>query len=75
MSLTEQMSQRSNLVFQAMLKHAKHSLLNLKVVNILNAQVAIHLSNSDFADTTILVQKNKTKHLINCLQAEHFALS
>ena len=44
-------------------------------MNSLNARVATHLPNSNFADTIIIVQKNKTKHLINCLQVENFALS
>ena len=58
-----------------MLKRARHGLLNLKEVNSLNAQVVTHLPNSNFADTIIIVQKNKTRHLINCLQAENFACS
>lgn len=58
-----------------MLKCARYSLLNLKDVNSLNAQVATHLPNFNFADIIITIQKNKTRHLINCLQAENFALS
>ena len=58
-----------------MLKHARHGLLNLKDVNFLNAQVATHLPNSDFADIIIIIEKNKMRHLINCLQAENFAYS
>ncbi|WP_375449089.1 AAA family ATPase [uncultured Nostoc sp.] len=73
--LTEQMRQRSDLAFQAMLKRARHSLLNVEDVNSLNARVATHLPDSDFADTIIIVQKNKTRHLINRLQAENFARS
>ena len=58
-----------------MLKRARNGLLNLEDVNILNAQVATYLSNSDFNDTVIVVQKNKTIYLINRLQAQNFALS
>ena len=38
-------------------------------------RVATHLLDSDFADTIIIVQKNKIRHLINRLQAENFARS
>lgn len=69
------MQQRFDLAFLAMLKRARHGLLNLKNVNSLNAQVATHLPNSNFADTIIIVQKIKTRHLINYLQAENFAHS
>ncbi len=69
------MRQCSDLAFQAMLKYAINSLLNLDNVNTLNAQVATHLPNSDFNNTVIIVQKNRTRHLINRLQAQNFALS
>lgn len=64
---TKQIQQRSDLVFQTILRYARHGLLNLKDVNTLNAQVAAHLSNTNFVNTIIIVQKNKTRHLINCL--------
>ncbi len=75
LSLTEQMQQRFDLEFQAMLKRARNCLLNLDDVNTLNARVATHLPNSDFNDTVVVVQKNRTRHLINRLQAQNFALS
>lgn len=56
-----------------MLKHARHGLLNIKDINSLNARVATHFPDSDFANTIIIVPKNKTRHLINSLQAENFA--
>lgn len=58
-----------------MFKCAKNSLLNLDDIHVLNAQVATHLFNSDFNNTIIVVQKNRTRHLINCLQTQNFALS
>ena len=58
-----------------MLKHDKYGLLNLKDVNILNTQVVTHLPNSDFGDSIIVMQKNHTRYLINCLQAKNFACS
>lgn len=58
-----------------MLKRARHDLLNLEDINSLNAQVATHLPHSNFANTIIIVQKNKTRYLINCLQAENLAFS
>ncbi len=58
-----------------MLKRARNGLLNLNNVNTLNAQVATHLPNSDFNDTIVVIQKNRTRHLINRLQAQNFALS
>ncbi len=68
------MWERSDLAFQAMLKRAKKCLLNLDKVNTLNAQVATYLPNSDFNNTVVVVQKNRTRHLINRLQAQNFAL-
>ena len=50
------MQQYSDLAFQAILKRTRYGLLNLKDVNSLNAQVAIHLPDSDFVDTIIIVQ-------------------
>ena len=47
----------------------------LKEVHTLNVWVATYLLYSDFADTIIIVQKNKTRYLINCLQAENFSCS
>ncbi len=69
------MRQRSDLAFQAMLKHARNGLLNLDNVNTLNARVVTYLFNSDFNDTVVVVQKNRTRYLINRLQAQNFALS
>lgn len=62
-----------NLVFQATLRRARYGLLNFKNINILNNQVLFYFSNSDFTNTIIVIQKNKTKHLINYLQVENFA--
>lgn len=57
LSLIEQMRQRSDLAFQAILKRTKHSLLNLKDINYLNTRVATYLPNFNFANTIIIVQK------------------
>lgn len=69
------MQQYSDLVFEVMLKHIRNNLLNLKDINILNAQVVLYFLNSNFINTVIIVQKNRTKYLINCLQALYFAFS
>ena len=69
----EQMRQYFDLAFQVMLKHARYDLLNLEDINSLNARVATHLPDSDFTHTNTIVQKNKTRDLINFLQAENFA--
>lgn len=61
------MRQRSDLAFQAMLKHTRNGLLNFEDVHTLNAQVATHLPNSDFNKTVVVVQNNRTRHLINRL--------
>ena len=61
------MQQHIDLVFQAMLKRTRYGLLNLKDVISLNGQLVTYLPNFDFADTIIIVQKDKTRHLINCL--------
>ncbi len=58
-----------------MLKYARNGLLILDNINTLNIQVATYLPNSDFNDTVIVVQKNRTRHLINRLQAQNLALS
>lgn len=55
-----------------MFTHTWHNLLNLKDFNTLNIQVAAHLLHINFTDIIIVVQEDKTGHLINCLQAENF---
>lgn len=65
--LIKQMQPRSNLVFQAILKYARHGLLIFKDVNSFNTYMENYFSDSNFANTIIIVKKNKRKHLINCL--------
>lgn len=74
LSFIKQMQPRFDLVFQAMLKLARNKLVNLNNVNTLNAQVATHLPNFDFNNTVVVLQKNRTRYLIKCLQAQNFTL-
>lgn len=54
-----------------MVKYTKNGLLNFKDVN---AWIAIYFPNFNFNNTIIIVYKNRIRHLINCLQAQNFAL-
>ncbi len=58
-----------------MLKCARNDLLNLADVNTFNTRVATHIPNSDFNDIVVVIQKNRIRHLINCLHAQNFAFS
>lgn len=73
LTLVEQMQQKANLVFQELLKQARRGLLNIHNVNILDKKVATNLSDSGSLDTVVVVQKNKTRHLVNRVQIEQFA--
>ena len=44
-------------------------------VSILNKKVVTGLTLSDLLNNIVIVQQNKTKYLINCLQIERFARS
>ena len=56
-----------------MLRRAREEKLDYWDVITLNQRVAIKLPTSGALDTVIMVQKNKTRHLINRLQIEKFA--
>ena len=59
------MKQKADLAFQELLKQARQGLLNINNVNILNQRVAINLPDSGLLDIVVIVQKNKTRHLVN----------
>lgn len=40
----------------------------------LNGQVASFLLKFDFINTIVVIQKNNTKHLINCLEVQNSTL-
>ena len=73
LSLTEQMRQKTDFTFQALLKRAREGRLNIEDVYTLNRRVVTELPISESLDTVVVVQKNKTRHLINQLQIERFA--
>ena len=73
LTLTEQMRQRADPAFQELLKRARRGSLNIHDVNILNQRVATNLPDSGLLDTVVIVQKNKTRHLVNRVQIERFA--
>ncbi len=73
LTLTEQMRQKTDLPFQEMLRRAGEGKLDSRDVNALNRRLAMELPTSGALDTVIVVQKNKTRHLINRLQIEKFA--
>lgn len=58
------MQEHSDLVFQAIFKQAWYGLLNLEDINTLNSQIAFYLSDFNFTNTIIIIQKNKTRYLI-----------
>ena len=74
-TLTEQMCQKNDSLFQALLKRARNGELNLEDVDTLNDRVATNLPISQSMDSVVVVQKNKTRHLVNRLQIERFARS
>lgn len=55
-----------------MLKHTRNILLNLNNINTLNTQIVTHLLISKFTNIINLVQKYKTRYLINHLEAINF---
>lgn len=67
LTLTEQMHQKINLPFQEILKIAKERKLDFCDVRVLNQRLAMELPTSGALNTVIVVQKNKTCHLINRL--------
>ncbi len=73
LTLTEQMRQKTDLPFQEMLRRARDGRLGSPDVEALNQRLAMELLTTGAMDTVLVVQKNKTRHLINRLQIEMFA--
>lgn len=66
------MRQKTDFTFQALLKRAKGRKFNIKDVYILNKRVATKLPIFGLLATIVVVQKNKTRYLINQLQIKRF---
>ncbi len=73
LTLTEQMRQKTDLLFQEMLRRTRDGRLGSQDVRALNQRLAIELSTIGVMDTVIVVQRNKTCHLINHIQIKIFA--
>lgn len=56
-----------------MLRIAQERKLDSWDINTLNQRIVREVLTSDALDTVIVMQKNKTRYLINCLQIENFA--
>lgn len=65
LTLTEQMRQKTDLSFQDLLKKARQGRLNVDDVRTLNSCVATALPEYGSLDSIVVVQKNKTRHLVN----------
>ncbi len=73
LTLTEQMRQKADPAFHELLKRARQRKLNMRDVEILNKRVATSLPDTRSLKTVVVVEKNKSKHLINRMQIERFA--
>ena len=75
MTLTEQMRQQNDVIFQNMLLRARKGELNMGDVHTLNERIARQLPAAGSLDTLIIVQSNTKRHLIDRQQTERFAHS
>lgn len=72
-TLTQQMRQIDDPKFNTLLRRAHASFLtNANIIN-LNSKMAVDFPLHDLLKNTVIVQRNKTRHMINRLQAEQFA--
>lgn len=74
-TLTQQMRQQSDPIFTQLLRRARMGALTQADVSKLNEKVVTGLTLSDPLNNIVIVQRNKTRHLINRLQIERFARS
>ncbi len=74
-TLTQQMHQQNNPNFTQFLRRACMGELTHGNVAMLNGKVVTALTLNDLLKNIVIVQRNKTKHLINCFQIERFAQS
>ena len=72
-TLTQQMRQRNDPNFTQLLQRARTGALTQDDVMILKDRVVTQFTLQDPLKNTVIVQRNKTRHLINRLQAERFA--
>ena len=56
-----------------MLKKAQNGKLDSRDVKVLNQRLAIQFLTLDTLNTIVMVQKNKTCHIVDYLQIEKFA--
>lgn len=67
------MRQKADAAFQKLLKQARQRKLDICNIHILNKRVAIILPISGLLDSVVVIQRNKTRHLINLVQIKQFA--
>ncbi len=72
-TLTQQMHQIDNPVFNVLLQRVHAGSLTDADVTILNNKVAKVFPLHDPLKNTVIIQKNKSRHMINRLQVERFA--
>ncbi len=60
-------------MFAQLLKRARKEMLTQADISMLNEKVVIGLTLNDPLNNIVIVQRNKTRHLINHLQIERFA--
>lgn len=72
-TLTQQMRQLHDPHFTSLLMRARAGALTQHDVTILNDKVVTKFTLQDPLQNIVIVQRNKTRHLINRLQAERFA--
>lgn len=73
LTLAKQIQIKADPAFQELLQRVRQKKLNMLNVEILNKKVATSLSNTGSLKTVVVVQKNKSKHLINQIQINQFA--
>ena len=71
-TLTEQMQQKSDPAFQALLKRAQNATLHKDDLDTLNRQVATELPSSGFLEEVVVVQRHNIRHNTNRLSTELF---
>ncbi len=69
------MRQQSDPIFAQLLRRARKGALIQADISMLNEKVVTGLTLNDPLNNIVIVQRNKTRHLINCLQIERFARS
>ena len=73
LTLTEQIQQKADPAFPELLKRARQGKLNIRDIEILNKRVTTSFLDTETLETVVVVQKNKSRHLINRMQIERLA--